>query len=145
MPTRHEAALGALFVRLEGVSGPKVLRNAELPQTVPAEGLIILRDGVIGEPEDVTLSPVSYAWRHRTELEVFVRGEDPASRSARLDELISAVEQIIAADRTLGGVVDHCEAGPPEEVEDLAQEGARSFRAAIAPVILHYTSDASVA
>ena len=126
-------------------AGPKVLRNAELPQTVPVEGLVILRDGIIGEPEDVTLSPVSYAWRHRTELEVFVRGDDPASRSARLDELINAVEQIIATDRTLGGVVDHCEAGPPEEVEDLVQEGARSFRAAIVPVILHYTSDASVA
>ena len=145
MPTRHEAALGALFSLLEGISGPKVLRNAELPQTVPAEGLIILRDGVIGEPEDVTLSPVSYAWRHRTELEVFVRGDDPASRSARLDDVISAVEQVIATDRTLGGVVDHCEAGAPEEVEDLAQEGAQSFRAAILPVILHYTSDASVA
>ncbi len=145
MPTRHEAALGALFSLLEGVPGPKVLRNAELPQTVPAEGLIILRDGVIGAPEDVTLSPVSYAWRHRTELEVFVRGDDPASRSARLDDVISAVEQVIATDRTLGGVVDHCEAGAPEEVEDLAQEGAQSFRAAILPVILHYTSDASVA
>ena len=122
-----------------------MLRNTELPQTVPVEGLVILRDGVIGEPEDVTLSPVSYAWRHRTELEMFVRGDDPASRSAKLDEVISAVEQLIAADRTLGGVVDHCEAGPPEEVEDLAQEGAQSFRAAILPVILHYTSDASVA
>ena len=145
MPTRHEAVLTALFVQLEGVPGPKVLRNAELPQTVPEDGLIIQRDGVIGEPEDVTLSPVSYAWRHRTELEVFVRGDDPTSRSAWLDELISAVEQIIATDRTLGGVVDHCEAGAPEEVEDLAQEGACCFRAAILPVILHYTSDASVA
>ena len=145
MPTRHEVALATLFALLEGISGMKVLRNAELPQTVPAEGLIILRDGVIGAPEDVTLSPVSYAWRHRAELEVFVRGDDPASRSARLDELIGAVEQAIEADRTLGGVVDHCEAGAPEEVEDLAQEGACSFRAAILPVILHYTSEASVA
>ncbi len=144
MSTPHETVLSALHARLSALAGT-VLRNAELPQTVPAEGLIILRDGVIGEPEDVTLSPVSYAWRHRTELEMFVRGDDPASRSARLDELISAVEQIIAADRTLGGVVDHCEAGPPEEVEDLAQEGACSFRAAILPVILHYTSEASVA
>ena len=145
MPMKHEAALTALFSLLEGSAGVKVLRNAELPQTVPEDGLIILRDGVIGEPEDVTLSPVSYAWRHRAEMEVFVCGDDPASRSARLDDVIAAVEQAIATDRTLGGVIDHCEAGPPEEVEDLAQEGARSFRAAIVPVILHYTSDASVA
>ena len=144
MSTPHETVLSALHARLSALAGT-VLRNAELPQTVPVEGLVILRDGVIGEPEDVALSSVSYAWRHRTELEVFVRGDDPASRSVRLDELISAVEQIIATDRTLGGVVDHCEAGPPEEVEDLVQEGARSFRAAIVPVILHYTSDASVA
>ena len=143
MATRHETALGALFSVLGAIAGPKVLRNAELPEAVPAEGLIILRDGVIGEPEDITLSPVSYAWRHRAELEVFVRGSDPASRAASLDDLIAAIEQAVASDRTLGGSVDHCEPGPPEEPEDLAQEGAQSFRAAILPVILHYTSTSS--
>ena len=143
MATRHETALGALHSLLAGISGPKVLRNAELPEIVPSDGLIILRDGIIGEPIDITLSPVSYAWRHRTELEVFARGNDPASRAVRLDDLVAAIEQAVAADRTLGGVVDHCEPGPPEEQEDLAQEGAQSFRAAILPVILHYTSTGS--
>ena len=93
MATRRETALGALHSLLAGIPGPKVLRNAELPEIVPPDGLIILRDGVIGEPEDITLSPVSYAWRHRAELEVFARGNDPASRAVRLDDLVAAIEQ----------------------------------------------------
>ena len=68
MATRRETALGALFSALGAITGPKVLRNAELPETVPPGGLIILRDGIIGEPVDITLSPVSYAWQHRAEL-----------------------------------------------------------------------------
>ncbi len=143
MATKREAALGALFSVLTGIPGPKTLRNAELPETVPPGGLIILRDGIVGEPEDVTLSPVSFAWRHRAELELFVRGNDPISRAAGLDDLIAAIEQAIAGDRTLGGTVVHCEIGPPEEPEDLAQEGAQSLKAAILPVILHYTSTGS--
>ncbi len=143
MTTRRETALGGLFSVLSEISGQKILRNAELPETVPPGGLIILRDGFIGEPVDITLSPVSYAWQHRAELEVFVRGNDPASRAASLDDLVVAIEQVVAADRTLGGSIDHCEPGPPEEPEDLAQEGAQSFKAAILPVILHYTSTGS--
>ena len=143
MATRREAALSSLFSVLAAMPGPKILRNAELPETVPPGGLIILRDGMMGEPEDITLSPVSFAWRHRAELEIFVRGSDPVSRAAGLDGLIAAIEQAIAGDPTLGGMVDHCEIGPPEEPEDMAQEGAQSFKAAILPVILHYTSNSS--
>jgi hypothetical protein len=139
----REAALGALYSVLTGIPGPKALRNAELPETVPPGGLIIQRDGIMGEPEDITLSPVSYAWRHRVELEIFVRGNDAASRATSLDDLIAAVDGAITANQTLGGMVDHCEIRPPEEPEDLAQEGARSFKAAILPVILHYTSPSS--
>ena len=97
----------------------------------------------MGEPEDITLSPVSWAWQHRAELEIFVRGNDPRSRAASLDDLIAAVDGAITANRTLGGTVDHCERGPLEEPEDLAQEGAQSFKAAILPVILRYTSSSS--
>ena len=140
MAMKREAALSALHAVLAAIAGVKVLRNAELPEAVPPEGLIILRDGMAGEPQDVTISPVSFSWRHRAELEIFVRGDDAMGRAQRLDDLIAAVEQAIAADRTLGGAVDHARPGPPEEPEDLALEGAQSFKAAIVPVFLDYTS-----
>jgi hypothetical protein len=143
VPTRRETALASLFSVLSGIDGPKVLRNAELPEQVPAGGMIILRDGSVGEPVDITLSPVSYAWQHRAGIELFVHGNDTASRASSLDDLIAAVDAAITADHTLGGTVDYAKAGPPEEPEDLPIEGAQSFKAAIMSVMLFYTSPSS--
>jgi len=43
--------LSALFERLQGVPDATVRRNEALPVSVPAGGLIILRDGDPGEPD----------------------------------------------------------------------------------------------
>jgi hypothetical protein len=45
--------------RLQLVPSATVLRNEVLPAKIPAGGLVIVRDGDLGEPE-VTLNPVSY-------------------------------------------------------------------------------------
>jgi hypothetical protein len=56
MPTPRETILAALHARLSALPAT-VLRGDVLPERVPAEGLLILRDGEPGEPE-VTLSPL---------------------------------------------------------------------------------------
>ena len=56
MPSTRETILAALTAQLAARAGAEVRRNATLPERVPAEGLVILRDGNPGEP-DVTLSP----------------------------------------------------------------------------------------
>jgi len=53
MASHREQVLAALFARLQGVPDATVRRNEALPVSVPAGGLIILRDGDPGEP-DVT-------------------------------------------------------------------------------------------
>ena len=57
MPTTHETVLAALNARLLPLAA-LVLRDEVLPERVPSAGLIILRDGQLGEPE-ITLSPHS--------------------------------------------------------------------------------------
>ena len=49
MQSTRERVLSALFDRLRSVGGATVRRNETLPQTVPAPGLVILRDGEPGE------------------------------------------------------------------------------------------------
>ena len=71
MPTTRETVLAALHARLQTIAAPS-LRGDVLPERIPATGLTILRDGNPGEPE-VTLSPLSYFYQHRAELEVVVR------------------------------------------------------------------------
>ena len=54
---------------------------------MPAEGLVILRDGDPGEP-DITLNPRTEFYSHRVELEALVTRAPDGSGEAALDALI---------------------------------------------------------
>ncbi|MBZ0130603.1 MAG: acyl-CoA transferase [Rhodobacteraceae bacterium] len=136
MPTTRETILTALHNLLQMLTAT-ALRGEVLPERVPAAGLLILRDGEPGEPE-VTLSPLCYHYQHRSEIEAVVQGTD---RDTAFDTLSASIGAAIAADRTLGGLCDWIEAEAPRPV-DLPVEGAASLKAAVIPVVLHYsTSD----
>jgi hypothetical protein len=135
MPTTRETVLSALHTRLQTLSAT-ALRGEVLPERAPAAGLLILRDGDPGEPE-VTLSPLTYHYQHRAEIEAVVQGAD---RDAAFDALAASVGTALAADRTLGGLCDWVEAEAPRPI-DLAVDGAATLKAAVIPVVLHYASD----
>jgi hypothetical protein len=134
MPTTRETILAALYTRLVTMPAT-VLRGDVLPERVPAVGLLILRDGDPGEPES-TLSPLTYHYQHRAEIEVVVQG---AGRDAAFDMLCASIGAAIAGDRTLGGLCDWMEAEAPQPA-DLPVEGAASLKAAVIPVVLHYST-----
>jgi len=135
--TPRETILTALADLLRTVPHVPVLRGEVLPERIPPAGLLILRDGDPGDPA-VTLSPLTYHYQHRSDLEVIVQG---ANRDTGFAALCGQIGAVIAADRTLGGLCDWIEAEAPQPV-DLPVEGAASLKAAIIPIILHYsTSD----
>ncbi|PVZ48000.1 acyl-CoA transferase [Thalassobacter stenotrophicus] len=133
MISHREKTLAALHARLSELS-VTALRSEVLPERIPPAGLMILRDGNPGEA-GVTLSPLTYHYQHRAELEVIV--QSTTDRDALFDTLVAQIGAVIAADRTLQGICDWVEAEAPEPV-DLAVEGAASLKAAIIPVVLHY-------
>ena len=135
MPTPRETILSALHTRLQTLAAP-VLRGDVLPERIPATGLIILRDGKPGEPE-VTLSPLTYFYEHRAELEVVIQAGN--GRDALFDALTASIGAALAVDRTLGGLCDWVEAEAPEPV-DLPIEGAASLKAAVISIVLHYAA-----
>jgi len=134
MPTSRETILTALHTRLS-VLPAIVLRGEVLPERVPAAGLLILRDGEPGEPE-VTLSPLAYHYQHRSEIEAVVQG---ANRDAAFAMLTASIGAALAEERTLGGLCDWIGAEAPQPV-DLPVEGASSLKAAVIPVVLHYST-----
>ena len=135
MPSIRETVLTALHVRLQALAAP-VLRGEVLPERIPSTGLIILRDGKPGEPE-VTLSPLTYFYEHRAELEVVIQAG--AGRDALFDVLTASIGAVLAADRTLSGFCDWVEAEAPEPV-DLPIEGAAALKAAVITIVLHYAA-----
>jgi hypothetical protein len=135
MSTTREAILTALTDLLRAIPQASVLRGEVLPERVPTAGLMILRDGDPGEPE-VTLSPLAYHYQHRAEIEAVLQGTE---RDAAFDMLCASIGTALAADRTLGGLCEWVEAEAPQPV-DLPVEGAASLKAAVIPVVLHYST-----
>lgn len=134
MTTMRETILQALHALLQTLPAT-ALRGEVLPERVPAAGLLILRDGDPGEPE-VTLSPLTYHYQHRAEIEAVVQGPD---RDAAFDILVAGVGTALGEDRTLGGLCDWVEAESPRPI-DLAVDGAATLKAAVIPLVLHYAS-----
>ena len=137
--SQRENAIGALFAVLGQLSlGTTVKRNAALPERVSDHAMAILRDGEMGEPE-VSLSPLTYHWQHQVSVELFVAYPDASERDARIDGLLGELANLIEVDRTLGGVIEYADIGPPK-FDELASDGSSGIKACLLPVVLHYSS-----
>jgi hypothetical protein len=75
--SRAEQVLDALKALLEMVPDAVVERNSVLPEKVPAGGLIIMRDGDPGEPEQALGGFGNTYYQHAVEIEVYVEEGDP--------------------------------------------------------------------
>jgi len=136
--TDREAILQALFTLLQTITDVTVLRNEAVPEKIPSGGLIILRDGDLGEPETL-LSPLSYYWQHRALVEAIVQKGDQAARDLALDGLYRKIALAIAGDRTLGGLCDRITPQAPDS-NVLAVEGSPQIKGAIIPIELIYVT-----
>ena len=140
--SKREDVLNALLERLSTLENIPVKRNETLPQVIPKTGIVILRDGSMGEPE-ILLSPPCFIYQHEAEVEVIVQDVLPADRDAKLDSLLEQIGGLLQSDTTLGGLVDYCYPKTPEIMEELI-EGAPTIKAAIIPVLLEYASTTSL-
>ena len=139
MTTTREQALAGLFLCLKGnVPDAEILRNAPLPTKAPDAGLIIVRDGDVGEPE-ITLSPTRYHYHHRAEIEALVQEGEQQTRDQALDNLLQAIGETLALNLTLDGAVNYLHIGSPEFLSETI-EGAPTVKAAVVPVYLEYTT-----
>lgn len=140
MASKREAGLAALFLVIDAISGPDAVRNGVVPTDVPAGGLIVQRDGEVGEPESVTLSPLTYHYEHLAELEVYVKDDPATTRDGALDAILVAISAAVAVDRTLSGAVDDCRVSAPLQLSEEALEGTDDLKRCLVPVTLTYST-----
>lgn len=136
MASHREQVLSALFGRLQGVPDATVRRNEALPVSVPAGGLIILRDGDPGEP-DVTLNPRTEFYSHRAEIEAFVTQAVGGGGEEELDALLSWLSAKLNIDRSLGSLAENLTWSAPE-TSVLAIDGAAPILTARITVTIEY-------
>jgi hypothetical protein len=138
MASKRETALLALETVLANVSGPDKKRNTEVPETVPANGLIIMRDGDPGEPVEETLSPHTYHYQHAVPIEVYYQHQSAPARDAGIDAILLGISQAVNANPTLGGAVALAEVRQPDDLSGDRAEGGNPYKRALPKVILHY-------
>ena len=142
--SRAEQVLDAFKALLETVPDAVVERNSVLPEKIPNGGLIILRDGDPGEPEQALGGFESTYYQHTVEIEVYLEHGDAAARDAAFDALLQQIGIALEADPTLGGVAFGLTYGRPEpSIEAVA--GAPAIKGATLSVTIDYETDAPLA
>ena len=142
--SKAEQVLDALKALLESISDAVVERNSVLPEKIPAGGMLILRDGDPGEPEQALGGFGSTYYQHAVEIEVYVEEGDAAARDAAFDALLQQIGVALEADMSLGDLAFGLTYGRPEpSIEAVA--GAPAIKAATLIVTVDYESDAPLA
>lgn len=137
MASRSEQVLIALVDRLRALSDISVERNSALPERVPDGGLVVVRDGDPGEPEQALGGFASVYYRHGIELELYAESGDQAIRDQTFDDLATAIGAALDADPTLGGLVFGMTYGRPEIMTD-AVEGGPGIKTGTITLVLDY-------
>jgi hypothetical protein len=138
--SKAEQVLDALKALLETVPDAVVDRNSVLPEKIPDGGLVILRDGDPGEPEQALGGFGSTYYQHTFEIEVYLEEGDAAARDAAFDDLLQQIGAAFEADPTLGGLACGLSYGRPEpSIEAVA--GAPAIKSATLTVTVDYETD----
>ena len=137
MPSKTERILTALTARLRTVPKAKVERNTAAPERIPRGGLIVLRDGDPGEPEQTLGGIGSVYYSHAVEIEVYVGTGEAAARDAAFDALVVAIGEVLDADPTLGGLAFGMTTARPG-INTEAVIGAPAIKTGTVDVIVEY-------
>jgi hypothetical protein len=127
--SKAEQVLDALKVLLGTVPDALVERNSALPEKVPSGGLIILRDGDPGDPEQALGGFGNAYYQHAVEIEVYVEEGDAAARDAAFDTLLQQIATTLEAAPTLGDLAFGLTYGRPEPAIE-AVAGAPAIKTA---------------
>jgi hypothetical protein len=142
--SKAEQVLDALKALLETIPDTVVECSSVLPEKIPAGGLIIVRDGDPGEPEQALGGFGSTYYQHAVEIEVYVEVGDAAARDAGFDDLLQQIGAALEADPTLGGLAFGLTYRRPEpSIEPVA--GAPAIKTATLTVSVDYETDAPLA
>jgi hypothetical protein len=138
--SKAEQVLQALEALLETVPDAVVQRNSALPEKIPAGGLIIVRDGDPGEPEQALGGFGSTYYQHTVEIEVYLEEGDAAARDAAFDAHLQQIGIALEADPTLGGLAFGLSYGRPEPAIE-AVAGAPAIKSGTLNLTVEYATE----
>jgi hypothetical protein len=85
--SKAEQVVDAIKALLETIPDAVVERNSVLPEKIPGGGLIIVRDGDPGEPEQALAGFGNAYYQHAVEVEVYLEEGEPTVSSAPIESM----------------------------------------------------------
>lgn len=138
--TTSESVLNALKALFGGSLMATVEKNSEAPEVVPPHGLVIVRDGVPGEPVDPVLGGFDEAYyQHQIDVEIYVSHGIAEERDRRYAELVRNIGDLLKPNKTLGGLIEGMTYGQPAPNTDYI-EGAHDVKAATLVLSVEYNT-----
>lgn len=141
--SKREDVINAIFYKISRALDVPVKKNEAIPQKIPKEGIIFIRDGHMNESTIILSSPKMFILQHIVEIEIVVQDVSSEIRDRRIDELLTQVAQLLSQDPTLTGIVDYQYPEIPEFMEETI-DGAQPIKAVVLPVVVEYAASMSV-
>lgn len=139
MASRKEQVILAVVALVQAaLPNATVRRNGDMPDRPEAGGLVVVRDGDMGDPISVMLSPLAYTYAHAVNLEI-VAPAGAEQRSEVLDGMLAALGAAVEADRTLGGLCEWLEPTAPD-TDDINPANTQPVRWSALDLVATYTT-----
>lgn len=114
-----------------------VERNTAFPEGIPVGGLVIVRDGDPGAPDESLAQVGPYYYQHSISVEVYVRDANALARDGIYADLISGVSAALESDRSLSGEIFGMSYGFPDS--DITEvEGGEDIKSGTITVVVDY-------
>ena len=137
MTSKTETILQALATLVEGAVNAKFERNASVPEKIPADGLVILRDGNPGLPDEALGGFGNAYYEHEVEIEIYVADGVQNSRDDLFDTIITQVGVALEANPDLGGLIFGMSYARPDVTVEIIP-GSHAIKSGVLTLILDY-------
>jgi hypothetical protein len=137
MTSKTETILQALATLVGEAVNAKFERNASVPEKIPADGLVILRDGNPGLPDEALGGFGNAYYKHEVEIEIYVADGAQNSRDALFDTIITQIGAALETDPDLGGLIFGMSYARPDVTVEIVP-GSHAIKSGVLTLILDY-------
>ena len=137
MTSTTETILQALATLVDNAVSAKFERNASVPEKIPAEGLVVLRDGNPGLPDEALGGFDNAYYEHEVEIEIYVADGAQNTRDGLFDDIVTAIGAALESDPDLSGLIFGMSYARPDVAVEIVP-GSHAIKSGVLTLTLDY-------
>jgi hypothetical protein len=137
MTSTTETIIQALATLVDNAVSAKFERNASVPEKIPAEGLVVLRDGNPGLPDEALGGFDNAYYEHEIEIEIYVADGAQNTRDGLFDDIVTAIGAALESDPDLGGLIFGMSYARPDVIVEIVP-GSHAIKSGVLTLTLDY-------